>query len=122
MPDKEAFGPDMKWSDEARAKRSESAKKAAATRARKKAEVAERANYIETLGAEAVAEERHVAPVRAQALSKSGMRAYAYPAEKLTASQKRLIRPTYPYFQGSRTARLAVCSVSRLALVTAMRG
>lgn len=106
MPDKEAFGPDMKWSDEARAKRSEAAKKAAATRARKKVEAAERANYIETLGAEAVAEERHVAPVRAQALRNSGMP----------------IRRPYPYFQGSRTARLAVCSVSRLALVTARRG
>lgn len=77
MPDKEAFGPNMKWYEEARDKRSAAAKKAAATRARKKAE---RANW-------------GLKPMR-----------------------------HYSYYQGSRTARLAVCSVSRLALVTAMRG
>lgn len=98
MPDKEAFGPDMKWSEEARAKRSEAAKKAAATRARKKAEAAEYANYTATIMAEAMAEEKHVAPIRAAAL-----------------------RPAYPYYQGSRVARLAVCGVSHRAFISGAR-
>jgi len=80
MPDKEAFGPDMKWSEEARAKRSEAAKKAAATRKAKKAQLD--ANLMS---------HAHI-PLKGR---------------------------TYPYYQGSRTARLAVCSVSKIAFIRA---
>ena len=78
-PDTNSFGPDMKWSHEARARRSEAAKKAAATRKAKKL------NEGRTVG---------FSPILAAPYG-------------------------YPYYQGSRLARLLCRTASPLALFAA---
>lgn len=83
-PDTNSFGPDMKWSPEARARRSEAAKKAAATR---------KANQAAKLG------ERNPG---------EGPEIDAFFA-----------KPKYPYYQGSRLARLLCRTASPLALFAA---
>lgn len=76
-PDTSSFGPEMKWSPEARARRSEAAKKAAATRKAKR--------------------DAKLADFQAQARTQS----------------------PYPYYQGSRLARLLCRYASPLVLFIA---
>lgn len=78
-PDTSSFGPDMKWSPEARARRSEAAKKAAATRKRNKVREAE--------------VDKELAYLKAKS--------------------------EYPYYQGTRLARLLCRYASPLALFAA---
>ena len=78
-PDTNSFGPDMKWSPEARARRSEAAKKAAATRKANQAREAEVDKELAFLKA----------------------------------------KSEFPYYQGSRLARILCRYVSPLALFVA---